>query len=233
MATWLNINVQDRASPLIEQLTFFHDHTMIILVIITLIVSYIIGTLFTNKYVNRFLLEGQTIELVWTIAPAVTLIFIALPSLRLLYLLDEVNNPLISVKSIGHQWYWSYELSDFKNIEFDSYIIPQAEIKPHNFRLLDVDNRLPLPFKSQIRIIVSSTDVIHSWTVPVLGAKIDASPGRLNQTTFFLNRPGVFFGQCSEICGTNHRFIPIVIERTSKTNFINWLKYILSLDDWK
>lgn len=224
MATWLNINVQDRASPLIEQLTFFHDHTMIILVIITLIVSYIIGTLFTNKYVNRFLLEGQTIELVWTIAPAVTLIFIALPSLRLLYLLDEVNNPLISVKSIGHQWYWSYELSDFKNIEFDSYIIPQAEIKPHNFRLLDVDNRLPLPFKSQIRIIVSSTDVIHSWTVPVLGAKIDASPGRLNQTTFFLNRPGVFFGQCSEICGTNHRFIPIVIERISPNHFIRWLK---------
>lgn len=232
MATWLNINVQDRASPLIEQLTFFHDHTMIILVIITLIVSYIIGTLFTNKYVNRFLLEGQTIELVWTIAPAVTLIFIALPSLRLLYLLDEVNNPLISVKSIGHQWYWSYELSDFKNIEFDSYIIPQAEIKPHNFRLLDVDNRLPLPFKSQIRIIVSSTDVIHSWTVPVLGAKIDASPGRLNQTTFFLNRPGVFFGQCSEICGTNHRFIPIVIERISPKNFINWVKSY-SLDDWK
>lgn len=224
MATWLNINVQDRASPLIEQLTFFHDHTMIILVIITLIVSYIIGTLFTNKYVNRFLLEGQTIELVWTIAPAVTLIFIALPSLRLLYLLDEVNNPLISVKSIGHQWYWSYELSDFKNIEFDSYIIPQAEIKPHNFRLLDVDNRLPLPFKSQIRIIVSSTDVIHSWTVPVLGAKIDASPGRLNQTTFFLNRPGVFFGQCSEICGTNHRFMPIVIERISPNHFIKWLK---------
>lgn len=224
MATWLNINVQDRASPLIEQLTFFHDHTMIILVIITLIVSYIIGTLFTNKYVNRFLLEGQTIELVWTIAPAVTLIFIALPSLRLLYLLDEVNNPLISVKSIGHQWYWSYELSDFKNIEFDSYIIPQAEIKPHNFRLLDVDNRLPLPFKSQIRIIVSSTDVIHSWTVPVLGAKIDASPGRLNQTTFFLNRPGVFFGQCSEICGTNHRFIPIVVERISPNHFIRWLK---------
>lgn len=232
MATWLNINVQDRASPLIEQLTFFHDHTIIILVIITLIVSYIIGTLFTNKYINRFLLEGQTIELVWTIAPAVTLIFIALPSLRLLYLLDEINNPLISIKSIGHQWYWSYELSDFKNIEFDSYIIPEGEMKPFNFRLLDVDNRLPLPFKSQIRIMVSSTDVIHSWTIPALGAKIDASPGRLNQTTFFLTRPGVYFGQCSEICGTNHRFMPIVLERISPQRFINWVKSY-SLDDWK
>nr|ALO76233.1 cytochrome c oxidase subunit 2 [Agriotes ustulatus] len=224
MATWLNINAQDSASPLMEQLTFFHDHAMMILVMITLIVSYIMATLFTNKYINRFLLEGQTIELIWTIAPAVTLIFIALPSLRLLYLLDEINCPLVSAKSIGHQWYWSYELSDFKAIEFDSYMIPVNEMTPLNFRLLDVDNRLPLPFKSQIRMMVSSTDVIHSWTIPSAGVKIDASPGRLNQTTFFLNRSGMFFGQCSEICGTNHSFMPIVIESISPKSFINWVK---------
>lgn len=232
MATWLNINTQDSSSPLIEQLIFFHDHAILILLIITVIVRYIILTLFFNKFINRFLLEGQTIELIWTIAPAVTLIFIALPSLRLLYLLDEINYPILSVKSIGHQWYWSYELSDFKTIEFDSYIIPQAENKISDFRLLDVDNRLPLPFKSQIRFIVSSTDVIHSWTIPSLGVKIDATPGRLNQTTFFMNRPGIYFGQCSEICGTNHRFIPIVIERISPKTFINWVKSY-SLDDWK
>nr|YP_010035481.1 cytochrome c oxidase subunit II [Melanotus cribricollis]QQQ88069.1 cytochrome c oxidase subunit II [Melanotus cribricollis] len=224
MATWLNVNVQDSASPLMEQLTFFHDHAMMILLMITLIVSYIMAMLFTNKFINRFLLEGQTIELVWTVAPAVTLIFIALPSLRLLYLLDEINNPLISIKSIGHQWYWSYELSDFKTIEFDSYMIPQGEMKNFNFRLLDVDNRLPLPFKSQIRMMVSSTDVIHSWTIPSAGVKIDANPGRLNQTTFFLNRPGIFFGQCSEICGTNHSFMPIVLESISPQSFINWVK---------
>nr|ANJ70307.1 cytochrome c oxidase subunit 2 [Agriotes obscurus] len=224
MATWLNINAQDSASPLMEQLTFFHDHTMMILVMITLIVSYIMATLFTNKYINRFLLEGQTIELIWTIAPAITLIFIALPSLRLLYLLDEINCPLVSTKSIGHQWYWSYELSDFKSIDFDSYMIPMNEMKPFNFRLLDVDNRLPLPFKSQIRMMVSSTDVIHSWTIPSAGVKIDASPGRLNQTTFFLNRSGIFYGQCSEICGTNHSFMPIVIESISPKSFINWVK---------
>nr|AYW52226.1 cytochrome c oxidase subunit 2 [Elateridae sp. 2 ACP-2013] len=224
MATWLDLNVQDSASPLMEQLTFFHDHAMLILLVITLIVSYIMAALFTNKFINRFLLEGQTIELVWTIAPAVTLIFIALPSLRLLYLLDEINNPLMSVKSIGHQWYWSYELSDFKKIEFDSYMIPQTEMKSHNFRLLDVDNRLPLPFKSQIRMMVTSTDVIHSWTIPATGVKIDASPGRLNQTTFFFTRPGIFYGQCSEICGTNHSFMPIVIESISPSSFINWVK---------
>lgn len=213
-------------------MAFFHDHTIIILVIITLIVRYIIGALFKNKYTNRFLLEGQTIELIWTIAPAVTLIFIALPSLRLLYLLDEINFPVLTVKTIGHQWYWSYELSDFKNIEFDSYITPANEQKLSDFRLLDVDNRLPLPYKSQIRFLVSSTDVIHSWTIPSIGVKVDANPGRLNQTRFFINRPGIYFGQCSEICGTNHRFIPIVIERISPSAFISWVKSF-SLDDWK
>nr|ARH53911.1 cytochrome c oxidase subunit 2 [Limonius minutus] len=224
MATWLNINTQDSTSPLMEQLIFFHDHAMMILLMITIIVSYVMFTLFFNQYVNRFLLEGQTIELIWTIAPAVTLIFIALPSLRLLYLLDEINYPILSVKSIGHQWYWSYELSDFKTIEFDSYMIPLTENKISDFRLLDVDNRLPLPFKSQIRLMVSSTDVIHSWTIPSMGVKIDATPGRLNQTTFFMNRPGIYFGQCSEICGTNHSFMPIVIESISPKLFINWVK---------
>lgn len=185
-----------------------------------------------NKYINRFLLEGQIIELIWTILPAITLIFIALPSLRLLYLLDELNNPLITLKSIGHQWYWSYEYSDFHNIEFDSYIIQPIDLQSFNFRLLDVDNRIILPINNQIRIIVTATDVIHSWTIPSLGVKIDANPGRLNQTNFFINRPGIFYGQCSEICGTNHRFIPIVVERIPIKNFINWINNY-SLDDWK
>lgn len=233
MATWSNLNLQNRASPLIEQIIFFHDHTLIILIIITILVGYLITRLLFNKYINRFLLEGQIIELIWTILPAITLIFIALPSLRLLYLLDELNNPLITLKSIGHQWYWSYEYSDFHNIEFDSYIISSNELSNRNFRLLDVDNRIILPINNQIRIIVTATDVIHSWTVPSLGVKVDANPGRLNQTNFFINRPGIFYGQCSEICGANHRFIPIVIERISIKNFINWINNYSSLDDWK
>lgn len=192
MATWSNLNLQNGASPLIEQIIFFHDHTLIILIIITILVRYLIISLFFNKYINRFLLEGQIIELIWTIIPAFTLIFIALPSLRLLYLLDELNNPLITLKSIGHQWYWRYEYSDFNNIEFDSYIIPSNEIKNNEFRLLDVDNRIILPINNQIRIIITATDVIHSWTIPSLGVKVDANPGRLNQTNFFINRPGIF-----------------------------------------
>nr|YP_009732603.1 cytochrome c oxidase subunit II [Pyrausta despicata]QHS71322.1 cytochrome c oxidase subunit 2 [Pyrausta despicata] len=223
MATWSNFNLQNSASPLMEQIIFFHDHTLIILIMITILVGYLMLSLLFNKYINRFLLEGQLIELIWTIIPAITLIFIALPSLRLLYLLDELNNPLITLKSIGHQWYWSYEYSDFNNIEFDSYMTPINEMNENNFRLLDVDNRIILPMNNEIRIMVTATDVIHSWTIPSLGVKVDANPGRLNQTNFFINRPGIFYGQCSEICGANHSFMPIVIESIQIKNFINWI----------
>lgn len=230
MATWTNLELQDGISPLIEQLIFFHDHTLMILIIITIIVGYIIVRSMFNLYVNRYLLEGQMIELIWTVLPAITLVFIALPSLKLLYLLDELNDPSITVKSIGHQWYWSYEYSDFKILDFESYIRIYSD--NNQFRLLDVDNRIVLPFLTQIRLLVSSSDVIHSWTVPSLGVKIDALPGRLNQSRFIISRPGVIYGQCSEICGANHRFIPIVIERVTIKNFLNWLK-LYSLSGWK
>nr|YP_009935546.1 cytochrome c oxidase subunit II [Prosopocoilus astacoides]QNS37125.1 cytochrome c oxidase subunit II [Prosopocoilus astacoides]UTM10016.1 cytochrome c oxidase subunit II [Prosopocoilus astacoides castaneus] len=223
MATWKMILLQDSASPLMEQLSFFHDHTLMILLMITVLVGYLMSSLFFNKYNYRFLLEGQTIEVIWTILPAATLIFIALPSLRLLYLLDEINNPLVSMKTIGHQWYWSYEYSDFKSIEFDSYMIPTSELKSFNFRLLDVDNRAVLPYNSQIRLMVTAADVLHSWTIPALSVKIDATPGRLNQVSFMLNRTGLFFGQCSEICGANHSFMPIVIESISPPYFVKWI----------
>ena len=163
------------------------------------------------------------------------ILFIAFPSLRLLYLLDEISEPSITLKTIGHQWYWSYEYSDFMDIEFDSYIIPSNELNLDSFRLLDVDNRIIIPINSQIRILITAADVIHSWTVPALGVKVDGTPGRLNQTNFIINRPGLFYGQCSEICGANHRFIPIVIESVPVKIFLNWIKNNLnsSLDDWK
>nr|YP_009441814.1 cytochrome c oxidase subunit II [Simianus niponicus]AOY39450.1 cytochrome c oxidase subunit 2 [Simianus niponicus] len=223
MATWNMIFTQNSSSPLMEQLIFFHDHTLIILLMIISIVGYLMGSLFFNLYTHRFLLEGQTIELIWTILPAITLIFIALPSLQLLYLLDEINNPLVSIKTIGHQWYWSYEYSDFMNSEFDSYMSPQKNMEKFNFRLLDVDNRTVLPFNSQIRMLITAADVIHSWTISSLGVKVDATPGRLNQATLLVNRPGLFFGQCSEICGANHSFMPISIESISMKSFINWI----------
>nr|YP_010976948.1 cytochrome c oxidase subunit II [Thaumaglossa rufocapillata]WNZ33691.1 cytochrome c oxidase subunit II [Thaumaglossa rufocapillata]WRK68078.1 cytochrome c oxidase subunit II [Thaumaglossa rufocapillata] len=227
MATWNSILTQDGSSPLMEQLTFFHDHTLLILTMITVLVGYIMMSLLSNKLTHRFLLEGQIIEIIWTIQPAITLIFIALPSLRLIYLMDEILNPSLTIKTIGHQWYWSYEYSDFKNIEFDSYMTAQELMKNENFRLLDVDNHTPVPFKSQIRMMVTAADVIHSWTIPSLGVKIDATPGRLNQTSFFSNRASILFGQCSEICGANHSFMPIVIESISSNKFIKWINSMM------
>nr|QLC45449.1 cytochrome c oxidase subunit 2 [Leptopanorpa linyejiei] len=223
MSTWSNLGLQNSASPLMEQLTFFHDHTMLIVIMITILVGYMMSSLFFNNYTNRYLLESQGIEVVWTILPAITLIFIALPSLRLLYLLDEIKDPALTLKTIGHQWYWSYEYSDFISLEFDSYMVPSNELDLDGFRLLDVDNRTVIPMNTQIRMLVSAADVLHSWTVPALGIKIDATPGRLNQTSFLINRPGLFFGQCSEICGANHSFMPIVIESVPTSIFIKWI----------
>nr|QUJ10155.1 cytochrome c oxidase subunit II [Tropidothorax sinensis] len=223
MSTWMNINLQDANSSTMEQLMMFHDHTLMILTMITSIVTFIMISMTTNSLINRFLLEGQTIEFIWTTIPAITLIFIALPSLHLLYLIDEVNNPEITLKVIGHQWYWSYEYSDFKNIEFDSYMKPTNELEKNEFRLLEVDNRVVLPLNKQIRILITAADVLHSWAMPSLGVKIDATPGRLNQGSIKINRPGIMFGQCSEICGANHSFMPIVIESVPIKNFLNWI----------
>nr|AOY39502.1 cytochrome c oxidase subunit 2 [Scolytinae sp. BMNH 1039990] len=215
--------LQDSACPLMEQLMFFHDHTLMILVVITILVGQMLTSMLFNKYTHRFLLEGQLIEMIWTIMPAIILVMIALPSLRILYILDESENPMLTIKSIAHQWYWSYEYSDYQKIEFDSFMVPMNEMKPFNFRLIDVSNRLVVPFNTQVRMLITSADVIHSWTIPALGVKIDGTPGRLNQSNFSINRSGLFFGQCSEICGANHSFMPIVIESISTSSFMKWI----------
>nr|UCU06895.1 cytochrome c oxidase subunit II [Potamometra montandoni]UCU06908.1 cytochrome c oxidase subunit II [Potamometra montandoni]UCU06921.1 cytochrome c oxidase subunit II [Potamometra montandoni] len=224
MATWSQINFQDPNSPLMEQLVFFHDNTMIILIVITVAIAWMMMKMLFNKNINRFILENQMIEIIWTVIPAMILLLIALPSLRILYMMDEIKNPTVTIKAIGHQWYWSYEYSDFKTTEFESYMKPSNEIMENEFRLLETDNRIVLPMNNQIRILVTATDVLHSWTIPCLGIKIDAIPGRLNQGSIFINRPGIMYGQCSEICGANHSFMPITIEAVTTKQFIEWLK---------
>nr|AWN56119.1 cytochrome c oxidase subunit 2 [Atta sexdens rubropilosa] len=217
------MSLQDSNSPTYDLMIFFHDFAMIILTYITILILFITFSLMSNKFINRFLLENQTIEIVWTILPMFILIAMAIPSIKVLYLTDEIFNVNLTVKAIGHQWYWSYEFSDFSNIDFDSFMIPSDQLMDNEFRLLDVDNRCILPYKYPIRILTTSLDVIHSWAVPALGIKMDSIPGRLNQTLLFMNRPGLFFGQCSEICGTNHSFMPIAIESTNLINFKNWI----------
>nr|AQP29353.1 cytochrome c oxidase subunit 2 [Microtermes sp. E16] len=221
MTTWLNLSLQDSASPIMEQLIFFHDHTLMIMLMIITTVMYTMISIIQNKQTSRFTLEGQMIETLWTIAPAIILVFIAMPSLRLLYLMDEVHNPALTLSAVGHQWYWSYEYSDFTKLEFDSYMTQDQQMD--TFRLLDTDNRVVLPMNSPIRMIVTAADVLHSWTVPSLGVKTDATPGRLNQVSFSINRPGILYGQCSEICGANHSFMPIAIESVTTNQFINWV----------
>ena len=212
-----------------EELIFLHDFINMVLIFIIRFVGYIIIRIIYNKYININLLESQIIECIWTIIPAVILIQIAIPSLLLLYILDESVDSSLTLKVLGHQWYWSYEYTDFwsvsnnTQIEFDSYIVPTNDLERRIFRLLDVDNRTVVPFNVHVRMLISSADVLHAWTVPSLGVKADAVPGRLNQVKFVSQRPGIFFGQCSEICGANHRFIPIVIEIINSNSFLNWV----------
>nr|AGS18091.1 cytochrome c oxidase subunit II [Mesoplodon densirostris] len=222
MAYPLQLGFQDATSPIMEELLHFHDHTLMIVFLISSLVLYIITLMLTTKLTHTSTMDAQEVEIIWTILPAIILIMIALPSLRILYMMDEINNPSLTVKTMGHQWYWSYEYTDYEDLNFDSYMIPTSDLKPGDLRLLEVDNRMVLPMEMTIRVLVSSEDVLHSWAVPSLGLKTDAIPGRLNQTTLMSTRPGLFYGQCSEICGSNHSFMPIVLEMVPLENFEKW-----------
>jgi len=226
---------QDSASPQMEALVELHDNIMFYLVIILFGVAWILVSIIRN-YVyskspisNKYLNHGTLIELIWTITPALILILIAFPSFKLLYLMDEVTDPSLTVFVEGHQWYWSYQYPDFlsnddEELEFDSYLVPDSDLEDGGLRLLEVDNRVMLPELTHVRFIISSGDVIHSYACPALGIKCDAYPGRLNQVSVLVNREGSFFGQCSEICGILHSSMPIVIESVSLEKFLSWLQ---------
>lgn len=225
---------QDSATPVMEGIINLHHDLMFFLIFILFFVFIILSrTLFFfynpvfDISESKRVVHGTTIEIIWTVVPSIILVIVALPSFALLYSLDEVINPSVTIKCIGHQWYWSYEYSDFESklgtLSFDSYMIPEDELELGELRLLEVDNRIVLPSNIHIRILVTAADVLHSWAVPSLGIKIDACTGRLNQTTLFILRDGVFFGQCSEICGVGHANMPIVIESVELNDYISWL----------
>ena len=231
--TW-QIGFQDSATPGFTGIVELHNTIFFYLVVISVGVFWTLTSIIyyfsssNNAIVHKYLNHGTLIELIWTVTPALVLIAIAFPSFRLLYLLDEVISPTITIKVVGHQWYWSYEYSDYVNesgesIEFDSYMIPESDLELGQFRLLDVDNRVIVPVDTHIRLIITGADVIHSWAVPSLGVKIDAVPGRLNQTSFLAERTGVFYGQCSEICGVWHGFMPIAVEAVSVQEYLAWI----------
>nr|AST24154.1 cytochrome c oxidase subunit II [Proechimys longicaudatus] len=227
MAYPYELGFQDATSPIMEELLHFHDHTLMIVFLISTLVLYLISLMLTTKLTHTSTMDAQEVETIWTILPAIILIMIALPSLRILYMMDEVNNPLLTVKTMGHQWYWSYEYTDYEELNFDSYMTPTMDLNPGELRLLEVDNRVILPMEMPVRMLISSEDVLHSWAIPSLGLKTDAIPGRLNQTILTSSRPGLFYGQCSEICGSNHSFMPIVIEMVTLKAFENWCSSML------
>ena len=236
------LGFQDPATPIMQGLIDLHHDIFFFLVVILVFVSWMLARTVYHFHHSKNpkpekIVHGAAIEIAWTSIPALILLFIAIPSFALLYSMDEITQPSVSVKAIGHQWYWTYEYSDYQtnddtegtfgaeggSIQFDSYMIPTDELTEGQLRLLEVDNRVVLPIEKHVRLLITSADVLHSWAVPSLGVKCDAIPGRLNQTSIFLNREGVFYGQCSELCGVNHGFMPIVVEGVSVPDYANWI----------
>nr|YP_009154243.1 cytochrome c oxidase subunit II [Oopsacas minuta]AKM54871.1 cytochrome c oxidase subunit 2 [Oopsacas minuta] len=215
------LNFQDPASPMMEQIIMLHDYTMFILMTILTFIMWMLMKTTTRMMYWRNMNENTKLEMMWTMLPAIMLTTIAYPSLKLLYATDESMEPELTIKSMGNQWYWSYEYSDYENkkMEFASYMMPTEELKMGDNRLLEVDNRLMIPMNTNMRMLITAADVLHSFTMPSLGMKADAMPGRLNQVNFLTSRPGMFYGQCSELCGTNHSFMPMVMESTNLKNY--------------
>lgn len=227
------LGFQDPATPAMEGvIDLHHDICFFLTIILVFVVWMLFRTVFhfhirTNPVPEK-IIHGALVELAWTLAPSLILVAIAVPSFSLLYGLDELAAPGLTVKAIGHQWYWSYEYSGcFADSElsvcFDSYMLPDDLLASGQLRLLEVDNRVVLAAHTHVRLMITAADVLHSWAVPSLGIKCDAVPGRLNQTSTFLKREGVFYGQCSELCGANHAFMPIVVEAVNPKKYVDWL----------
>jgi cytochrome c oxidase subunit 2 len=237
------VGFQDPSSTSMEGIYLFNLHLLFVITAIVLLVAWLLFTILANfietnntNAVN--FTHSNIIEIVWTSVPALVLLSLASPSFSLLYSLDEISNPNLTLKILGHQWYWSYEISDFnfcltkQNLKYSSYILSDESIKENNlagfFRTLETNKRVLLPTNTHLRLLITAVDVLHSWTIPAFGIKVDACPGRLNQANLFIKRFGVFFGQCSEICGTNHGFMPIVLLALQSEQYYHFLTTQLS-----
>ncbi len=201
----------------------FIKFSLIVIAICLVVFIYIPITLVLKPPKKNKYLEKEKYEFIWTIYPFIVLLCLGIPSIKMLYFFEETKKPIWTIKAVGWQWYWQYEFSDSYHFSFTSYMLPDKR-KNYSTRLLDTDNRLILPYATTLRIIVRSADVVHAWTVPSLGIKVDAVPGRMNQVLLFISRPGIFFGQCSEICGANHSFMPIALESINPESFIFWCR---------
>ena len=220
------LGFQDPATTTMEGIYLFNLHLLFVIFGIILLVGWLLFVILTNfmeleNSNSANFTHNNIIEIIWTSLPALILLSLASPSFSLLYSLDEISNPELTLKILGHQWYWSYEISDFnscsdtQNLKYSSYMFTDESLKESSsigfFRNLETNKRIILPTNTHFRLLITAVDVLHSWTIPSFGVKVDACPGRLNQANLFIKRFGVFFGQCSEICGVNHGFMPIVL----------------------
>lgn len=219
---------QEEATPIAAGIIDFHNKALYYLIIVLSFVIYlIIARIYSNRSINwlRKRNHSTIIELIWTITPGIILVIIAIPSLKLLYSLDEIIKPNVTLKATGNQWFWAYEINDIEGLEvsFESYTKAEEDLEKGELRLLTVDNKVLLPVFTPIRLLVTGQDVIHSFFVPSLGVKIDAIPGRINHASIYLLREGTFFGQCTELCGSGHERMSIVIESVPTINYLKWL----------
>jgi cytochrome c oxidase subunit 2 len=224
-ARMYQLSFQDPATTSMEGIYLFNLHLLFLIISIVVLVGWLLFVVLKNfveissSNVANFT-HSNDIEIIWTSIPAFILLSLASPSFSLLYSLDEISFPELTLKILGHQWYWSYEISDFNscsktnNLKYSSYMLTDESLKKSSigfFRNLETNKRVILPTNTHLRLLITAVDVLHSWTIPSFGVKVDACPGRLNQTSLFIKRFGVFFGQCSEICGVNHGFMPIAV----------------------
>lgn len=223
------INFQEAASPIMDELHHFHHF---LLTIVTGIVAFVLFLIIyvaikfnakANPIPANFT-HNITLEIIWTVIPIIILIIIAVPSFRILKMAEHIPKSDLTIKVVGSQWYWSYSYPDNNGIEFDSRMIDTKDLKPGQLRLLEVDNRIIVPQGKVIKFLITASDVIHSFAVPALGIKTDAVPGKVNETWTKIDKKGVYYGQCSELCGVNHGFMPIAIEVVSEEEFNNWLE---------
>ena len=221
--------LQEAATPLMERITSFHNLLLIIITVISLFVLalLVIVVVKYNEKANPTpskTTHNTMIEVLWTVIPVLILVVVAIPSFKLLYKSDVVPKTDMTIKAIGSQWYWTYEYPDHGKFSFDSNMVADDKLKPGQPRLLEVDNRVVIPVDTVVRLQITANDVLHSWTIPAFGRKLDAVPGRLNETYIGpVKKEGVYYGQCSELCGANHGFMPIAVEVVSKAKFDDWV----------
>jgi cytochrome c oxidase subunit II len=222
------MDMQPAFSPVKQQIIDLHDFVLVIITLITLLVGVLLGWVMYRYNAKSNPVPGQAthntvLEVAWTVIPVLILVVMAIPSFRLVYYEDRTYDPDLTIKVTGHQWYWEYTYPDKGNIDFSSYIVPDDQLKPGQLRLLTVDHPLVVPVNKNIRILETSGDVIHSWFIPSLGVQRYAIPGRTIETWMRVDKPGVYYGECNQICGTNHSRMPIMVQAVTEQDFEAWL----------